>query len=156
MATTALVLSGLVAAASAGLAYSQAQQANRARRRQNEAIQQAVAAERATAQASAAERREKVARQQAQYIGTVRASSAARSASGTSLRLAGYAQGAESVSDINTQLMYDILGITSTGEARKDRNTNNAFASGFQGGLSGFSTGLSIISGVQSIYGSDT
>lgn len=144
MSGAELAIAGVLAAASAGLSYSQARETNRARRQQNRAVEQAAKAEQATAKMAAAERRETVARQQAQFLGTVRASSAARSASSTSLQISGISQGQEAVADINTQLMFDILGISSRGEAQKDRNRTNPFLAGAQGGLSGFSTGLSI------------
>jgi len=136
---------GLTLAAIGGaLSYSQARSANRARQQQNKAIAEAARVEKETARIAAAERREEVALQQARYLGTVRASSAARSASSLALEVSGAAQGAESVTDINTQLWMDILGIQSRAEAQKNRNKENPFLSGLQGGISGFATGLSI------------
>lgn len=139
---TAIALGAL----SAGMGFVQAQEANRARRQQNEAVRQASEAEQANARIAAEERREQIAVEQARFLGTVRASSAARSASSASLETAGIAQSQESVSDVNTQLMMDILGISSRAEAQKNRQRTNPLFSGFSSGLSGFTTGLSISS----------
>jgi hypothetical protein len=141
---------GLAALSAVG-GFLEAQQANQARRRQNAAVENASKAEQANAKIAANERREQVAREQQQYLGTVRSSSAARGASSTALTTGAAAQGSEAVSDINTQLMMDLLGISSRGEAQKDRRRTNAFLAGFNSGLSGFSTGLGLTSSLNNL-----
>lgn len=136
---------GLTALMATG-GFMEAREANRARRRQNESVRQAAAAEQANAKIAASERREQAAVEQARFLGTLRASSAARSASSTALATAGIAQSQESVSDINTQLMMDMLGIGSRAEAQMDRRRTSPLFAGIQTGIGGFTTGLSIAS----------
>lgn len=131
-------------ALSAGTSFTQAQQANRARRQQNEAARQAAEAEQSFAEIEASERREEVALEQQRFLGTVRASSAARGASAASLEIAGISQAQESITDINTQLMMNLIGSESKAQAQMNRNRTSPLLAGLGGGISGVSTGLSI------------
>jgi hypothetical protein len=144
--TSGLILGGITA----GLGFADAQQQNKARRQQNAAQLRAAETEKAAQRVAAEERREEIAIEQARFLGTVRASSAARSASSTSLQVAGIAQSEEAVTDVNTQLMMDLISRDSLAQAQMDRRQTNPLFSGVSSGLSGFSTGLSVGSTVSS------
>lgn len=113
--------------------FSQAEQ-------QNRNFRKAAESEREAAKIAAEERKASVARESQLFQGSVRASSAARSASGLNLAISGLAAGERTDTNIDTQLRNNIASINT----RARTQTVNPSSLAFESGLSGLTATLGL------------
>lgn len=128
----AVILGGL----SAGTSFLQANA-------QNNAAEEAAAVEKEQNRIAANERSSKLARDLQEFAGSLRTTSAARGAAGASsaaLQLSAISSTRQAEKNVNLQQLFGNASV----DSRVAAQYQNPLFAGFGGGLSGFSTGISL------------